>query len=54
MLAGAKNPVEQAFAAGMLTTARGQVVNPQAAQELLPGRMVSVRDYASRILGASN
>jgi NADH dehydrogenase len=54
MLAGAKNPVEQAMFAGMLTTARGQVVNPQAAQDLLPGRMVSVRDYASRILGASN
>ncbi|MEP6652962.1 MAG: SDR family oxidoreductase [Myxococcales bacterium] len=53
MLDGARNPVEQALAASMLATARGQVINPQPAQDLLPGRMVSVRDYASRLLGPS-
>lgn len=53
MLRGASNPIEQAFAAAMLVTAHGQVVSPQAAQDLLPGRLVSVRDFAGRMLRRS-
>lgn len=45
MFQGAGNPTEQAMAASTLTTARGQTVESRKAQELLPGRMVTVRDF---------
>lgn len=54
MLAGATNPIEQAFAALMLCAARGLTVDPRPAQALLPGRLLTIRDYATRILQASN
>jgi uncharacterized protein YbjT (DUF2867 family) len=50
MLAGASNPFEQALSASMLATARGQVVAPQESQDLLPGRLVAVRDFATRLM----
>lgn len=50
MLAGASNPIEEAFGALMLCAARGLVVDPRPAQALLPGRLVTVRDYAARVL----
>jgi uncharacterized protein YbjT (DUF2867 family) len=50
MFSGASNPFEQAFAAGMLATARGQVVTPRESQDLLPGRLVAVRDFATRLM----
>ena len=52
MLAAATNPFEQTFAASMLVTARGQVVSPRVAQELLPGRLVAVRDFAARVMNS--
>ncbi len=45
MFRGAKSPAEEALAASMLTTAHGQTVESGKAQELLPGRMVTVRDF---------
>jgi NADH dehydrogenase len=45
-LAGAKSSLEEAFAALMLSTARGQPIDPRPAQELLPGRFATVREYA--------
>ena len=50
MLAGASNPIEEAFGALMLCVARGLVVDPRPAQALLPGRLLTVRDYATRVL----
>jgi uncharacterized protein YbjT (DUF2867 family) len=50
MFAAATNPIEQTFAASMLVTARGQVVSPRLAQELLPGRLVAVRDFATHVM----
>ena len=52
-LSGARNAKEEAFAAIALSTARGLVVDPRRGQELLPGRLSSVREYASEILKAS-
>ena len=54
MLAAAQNPIEEAFASLMLCVARGLVVDPRPAQALLPGRLVTVRDYALRLLNAPN
>lgn len=54
MLAGASNPIEQAFAALMLLVAKGFTVDPRPAQALLPGRLVTIRDYATRILQTPN
>jgi uncharacterized protein YbjT (DUF2867 family) len=50
MFVGASNPIEQALAASMLATAQGQVIGAGLAQEVLPGRLVSVRDFARRAL----
>jgi len=50
MFAGATNPIEEAFGALMLSAARGLVIDPRPAQALLPGRLVTVRDYASRLM----
>ncbi|NLE88551.1 MAG: SDR family oxidoreductase [Myxococcales bacterium] len=49
-LAGAQNPIEEAFAALMLNTARGYRASPRAALELVPGRMMTVREFATRQL----
>jgi uncharacterized protein YbjT (DUF2867 family) len=49
-LANASNPIEEAFAALMLTVCHGSVVDPRPALELLPGRLTTVRDYVSRWL----
>jgi uncharacterized protein YbjT (DUF2867 family) len=53
MFRNARDPVEQAHAAGMLLTARGQVVSPRVYQELLPGRMSTVRDHISQLLAGT-
>ena len=52
-LAGAKDPVEESQAAIALVTARGLVVDPRPALELLPGRLTTVREYAIRVLKES-
>jgi uncharacterized protein YbjT (DUF2867 family) len=49
-LAKATNAIEEAFAALMLSTARGQIVEPTPAQELLPGTFGTVRQYAEALL----
>lgn len=49
-LAQAQTPLEEAFAAIMLSTARGLVADPGPSLELLPGKLVSVREYATRVL----
>lgn len=50
-LAGATNPFEEGFAALMLTVSRGVALDARQAVQLLPGQLVTVRDYASRLLG---
>jgi NADH dehydrogenase len=52
--ANATNPFEEAFAALMLTVSRGVTLDPRHAVQLLPGRLVTVRDYANRLLGKTN
>jgi uncharacterized protein YbjT (DUF2867 family) len=49
-LSAASNPIEETFAALMLTLCQGAVVDPRSALELLPGRLTTVRDYAGRLL----
>jgi uncharacterized protein YbjT (DUF2867 family) len=49
-LADAKDPLEEALAAGMLATARGCVVDSSAAYALLGGSMTTAHDYAQRTL----
>ncbi|MGB8294794.1 MAG: SDR family oxidoreductase [Polyangia bacterium] len=49
-LSAARNPIEEAGAAIMLATARGRVVDPRPALEMLPGRLLTVRDYVTRLL----
>jgi hypothetical protein len=49
-LASASNDLEEAYAGAMLGTARGQVVDPRPATALLPGRLISVREYAISLL----
>ncbi|HLV64659.1 MAG TPA: SDR family oxidoreductase [Polyangiaceae bacterium] len=49
-LSVATNPLEEAFAALMLSTARGYVVSSREAVELLPGRLCTVREYAKQVL----
>jgi uncharacterized protein YbjT (DUF2867 family) len=46
-LKGAQDPLQQSFAAMMLNTARGQVVDPAPALEINPMELVSVRQYAN-------
>lgn len=53
MFEQASDPVQQALAASMLNTARGQVVSSRPMQELLPGRLRTVREYAAQLLGDS-
>jgi uncharacterized protein YbjT (DUF2867 family) len=52
-LAGARNSLEEAFAAIMLAVARGQVVDPSPALAVLPGRLGTVRDFAGRLVRGS-
>ena len=49
-LANATNPFEEAFAALMLTVSRGLTVDARLGRQLLPGRLVTVREYAGRML----
>jgi NADH dehydrogenase len=51
-LAAARDPLEEAFAGTALAAARGLKINPDAALQLLPGRMKSVRDHARQTLNA--
>jgi NADH dehydrogenase len=44
-LKAAGNAVEEAYAALMLATARGLVLDPQPALDLLPGQLRTVREY---------
>ncbi len=53
-LESATNWREEAFAATMLSTAKGQVVDVNLALELLPGRLVTVRDYINHLMEKSN
>lgn len=50
----ANDPLAEARAAIPLGTARGLAVSPAQAQALLPGKMLTVRDYATRLLGERN
>lgn len=45
-LAQASTPMEETYAAIMLSTARGMVTDPAPALDLLPGRLRTVREYA--------
>jgi NADH dehydrogenase len=47
-VAAARDPLDEAFAGTALAAARGLTINPDAALQLLPGRMKSVRDHAGR------
>ena len=49
-LASASTPLEETYAAIMLSTARGLVADPGPALELLPGRLSTVREYAQQLL----
>jgi uncharacterized protein YbjT (DUF2867 family) len=49
-LASALDPVQEAFAALMLSTARGYTANPREAVRLVPGRLGTVREYAMKVL----
>jgi NADH dehydrogenase len=49
-LARAKTSLEEAFAALMLGTARGLLVDQRPAQELLPAPLGTIRDYATSML----
>lgn len=49
-LASSSTPLEEAYAAIMLSTARGLVADPGPALELLPGRLSTVREYAKQLL----
>ena len=53
-LAAAKSPLEEAFAAAMLSCVAGQVVDPDPATALLPGRLATVRDHAIRTLSTES
>jgi uncharacterized protein YbjT (DUF2867 family) len=48
--ANAANSTEEAFAALMLTVSRGVALDARNQVQLLPGRLVTVREYASRLL----
>jgi NADH dehydrogenase len=50
----AVDPLQRSFAGLMLTVARGQVVDSEAALELLPGPLTTVRTYASGLLSSSS
>jgi NADH dehydrogenase len=52
-LAAPPNALAEAFAASMLNTARGQVVEPDEALALLPGQLTTVRNFATRMVAAS-
>jgi uncharacterized protein YbjT (DUF2867 family) len=49
-LKSAQDPLQQSFAALMLNTARGQIVDSAPALEINPMELVSVRQYANRTL----
>ncbi len=49
-LAGASDSMQEAYAATMLGTVRGQVVDSTVALELFPTRMTTVREYAMESL----
>jgi uncharacterized protein YbjT (DUF2867 family) len=49
----AADAVQEAFAAIMLSTARGYAANPRDAVEVLPGRLRSVREYAAEVIRQS-
>jgi uncharacterized protein YbjT (DUF2867 family) len=49
-LAGARNLIEEAFAAIMLSMAQGRIVDPGPAIEALPGRLMTVREYAAQVV----
>ena len=53
-LAKAITPLEEAYAATMLTTARGRTTDPAPAVRLLPGRLTSVREYAARLIATKS
>lgn len=53
-LMDAKTPLDEAFAAIMLGTARGLCVEPDEALSLLPGKLANVREYAIRMLKEHN
>jgi uncharacterized protein YbjT (DUF2867 family) len=52
-LANADDPVKEARAAIALATTRGLVIDPGPALALLEGRLITVRDYAFRMLKGS-
>jgi uncharacterized protein YbjT (DUF2867 family) len=49
-VAGSADAVQEAFAAIMLSTARGYTADPREAVGLLPGRLRSVREYATEVV----
>lgn len=49
-LANAANELEETTAAVMLIAARGCVIDSRAALELVPGRLATVREYATRVM----
>jgi NADH dehydrogenase len=49
----ASDPRSKTFAALKLSTALGQAVDPGPALALMPGRLVTVRDYATSVLNRS-
>jgi NADH dehydrogenase len=51
--ARAASPLEEAYFAGLLSCIEGQVVNPERATSLLPGRLGTVREYAMRAFGTT-
>jgi NADH dehydrogenase len=48
---GARDDIQQAFAAMMLAIAHGHSLEPGPALEILPGRLITVREYAKQMLG---
>jgi NADH dehydrogenase len=52
-MAAATDPFAETFAALTLSNARGMVVDPRPALELVAGRLQTVREYAQRILAGS-
>lgn len=50
----AQTPLDEAYAAIMLATARGLVVAPDEALKILPGKLTTVREHASHMLEADH
>jgi NADH dehydrogenase len=53
-LAGASDPIQEAFAGLMLGMSRGQHIDPAPALEEVPGRLITVREYAKQMLNGRN